>query len=95
MKRSWLSTIASRATASLGALILMLGVTACAPEAAQTADQDRANADILIRLSDAEIRGLDPQKVSDLAAIRVARDQFEGLTRFNGKGKGLADKRGW
>ena len=90
MKRSWLSTIASRAAGGLGALIMMLGVTACAPEAAQTAGQDRANADILIRLSDAEIRGLDPQKVSDLAAIRVARDQFEGLTRFNSKGKAEA-----
>lgn len=94
MKRLWLSTIALRTAARLCALILMLGVTACAPEAPQNEGQDRTDADILIRLSDAEIRGLDPQKVSDLAAIRVARDQFEGLTRFNGKGTtepGLAD----
>jgi peptide/nickel transport system substrate-binding protein/oligopeptide transport system substrate-binding protein len=90
MKQSWLSTLAWRGVAGFGALMLMMGVTACAPEAAQTSGQDRSNADTLIRLSDAEIRGLDPQKVSDLAAIRVARDQFEGLTRFNGKGEAEA-----
>lgn len=42
---------------------------------------------ILTRISDAEIRGIDPQKFSDLASIRIAREQFAGLLRFDASGK--------
>lgn len=74
-------------------LALLLLLTNCAgdedPDSGPTPNQ-------IVRLSDSEIKGLDPQKISDLSSLRVAADQFEGLTRHNAKGEiepGLA--RNW
>ena len=72
--------------------LLVSLLAACAPSAAP---EGSANDGALVRLSDSDSRGLDPQMVSDLASTRVAADQFEGLTRFNAAGQpeaGLAER---
>lgn len=74
-------------------LIGLLMLAACQPGAEQPRERDAAT---LVRLSDGEVRGLDPQQVTDLPSTRVAMDLFEGLTRMNAAGRpepGLA--RAW
>jgi peptide/nickel transport system substrate-binding protein/oligopeptide transport system substrate-binding protein len=63
-------------------LPLLLLLAACG-----TADRENAaNRNNVVRLMEADSRGLDPQLVSDLASTRVAADLFEGLTRFDATG---------
>jgi oligopeptide transport system substrate-binding protein len=50
-------------------------------------EQQKPAQNAIIRLTEADSRGLDPQMVSDLASTRIAADQFEGLARFNAKGE--------
>jgi oligopeptide transport system substrate-binding protein len=71
-------------------LLMLLVLASCGKVGHRERNDERA----IIRLSDADARGLDPQLVSDLSSIRIAADQFEGLTRFNGFGEaepGLAE----
>jgi oligopeptide transport system substrate-binding protein len=63
--------------------ILALVLNACGGSGIQRRDDP----DAIIRLTEADARGLDPQMVSDLASTRIAADLFEGLTRFDAQGK--------
>lgn len=70
---------------------LLLALTGCenSPDSSVLPGPDQ-----IVRLSDSEIKGLDPQTISDLSSLRVAADQFEGLTRLNARGiaePGMAD----
>ena len=76
-------------------LLLLLVALLLGCSGGNSATDSSPAADRLVRLADAEIRGLDPQLYSDLATLRVAADQFEGLTRFDGAGQvvpGLASR---
>jgi oligopeptide transport system substrate-binding protein len=68
-------------------LCLLLLLSSCGSDVVPTVP--RSN-DTIIRLSESEARGLDPQIASDLSSIRMAADQFEGLTRFNAGGMAVA-----
>lgn len=73
-------------------LILLMLLTSCGGEAKPS---QKRSADTLIRLTESEARGLDPQIASDLSSVRIAADQFEGLMRFNAAGiaePGLAER---
>lgn len=63
------------------ALTVLLLLAGCG---APGAPPDRTT---IVRLSDDEVKGLDPQKISDLTSLRVAADQFEGLTRHRDDGR--------
>ncbi len=63
--------------------LVLLTVMACG----KIDDRTNRHDSVLIRQIDADARGLDPQLVSDLSSIRIASDQFEGLTRFNSNGQ--------
>ncbi len=67
-------------------LALVFGVfwlANCSP----SAEQSKLHNDTIIRLADADARGLDPQIAGEIVSVRIASDQFEGLTRFDAKGE--------
>jgi len=63
-------------------MLLLLILSACDSHGGNALPPNR-----IIRLSDDEVKSLDPQKATDLASARVAEDQFEGLTRWDGMGQ--------
>src|SRR3546814_7557347 len=73
----------TRLTDAAGSILLIaaLLVSACS----EMPRRD-SGGETLVRLSDDEVKSLDPQKVTDLTSLRVAADQFEGLTRYRGDG---------
>ncbi len=71
-------------------IMLLAGCSVSPQQSEKTTIEDGA----LVRLTDSDARGLDPQILSDLSSTRIAADQFEGLTRFNAHGApeaGLAE----
>ncbi|WP_288017583.1 peptide ABC transporter substrate-binding protein [Blastomonas sp.] len=71
-------------------ILVLLSVLLTSCDAGPAASDSTPGPDRLVRLTDSEIRGLDPQVYSDIASLRVAADQFEGLTRFDGAGRAVA-----
>lgn len=72
----------------LALCLVVLTLSACRGE-------PPAPGDTIVRLSEDDIKSLDPQAISDIASARVAADQFEGLTRFGPDGQvepGLASR---
>jgi oligopeptide transport system substrate-binding protein len=87
------ATVSSAYTGGMRWLLfpVLILLAACGP---LELPQRVADQGTLIRLTDSDSRGLDPQMVSDLASTRIAADQFEGLTRFDAAGRpeaGLAE----
>jgi peptide/nickel transport system substrate-binding protein/oligopeptide transport system substrate-binding protein len=73
----------------------LLTLTLAAILAGCGAEAARAPVDTLVRLSEDEVKSLDPRKASDLTSLRVAGDLFEGLTRNGADGRvepGLAER---
>lgn len=64
---------------------LLLFLAGCSNDAGRSLQS--LERDTIIRLSDNEASGLDPQIISDLSSIRIAMDQFEGLMRFDALGQ--------
>lgn len=63
-------------------LLFMLFLGSCTPKV----PAHREDYQTLVRLTESESRGLDPQLVSDIPSIRITGDLFEGLSRMTNAG---------
>jgi oligopeptide transport system substrate-binding protein len=80
--RAKLGAITSAMVRALPVLLLafcLSGCTGSGPAATRSPD-------VLVRIAEDDAKALDPQSVSDLASLRIASDQFEGLTRIGANG---------
>lgn len=70
--------------ASALGLAMTLGLVACTPSSDEA---EGLPPNRLVRLSEDDAKSLDPQKISDVASVRITTDAFEGLTRFDAAGE--------
>jgi oligopeptide transport system substrate-binding protein len=75
----------ARGLAAIAGIAICLFLSACQGPKAPSLLQARG--DTLVRTAEDDPKGLDPQSYSDLATVRIAAEQFEGLTRFNADGQ--------
>src|SRR3546814_19149212 len=80
------SILFQQVSTAIGLLVLCLSALALAACSRQQSQPQAPLDDVLVRLSDDEVKSLDLQKVPDLHSLRVAKDQFEGMTLFRGHG---------
>src|SRR3546814_11947531 len=74
------SILFQQVSTAIGLLVLCLCALALAACSRQPAQPNAPPDDVLVRLSDDEVKSRDPQQVSDLHSPRAPNEPFMGLT---------------